>query len=64
MGAMPMMGMHRPMMKIMFAIADVNGDGGLSFDEITTIHKRVFDRVDANKDSKVTPEEVQLFLRE
>jgi hypothetical protein len=69
MGAMPMMGhgmmgMHRHMMKIMFAIADADGDGGLSFQEVTTIHKRVFDVVDVNKDGKVTPEELQSFMRE
>ena len=58
------MGMPGHMMKIMFAIADVNGDGALSFEEVTTIHKRIFDRVDANKDGKVTPEEVQSFMRE
>lgn len=51
-------------MKIFFAIADANGDGGLSFDEVTAIHKRIFDRVDANKDGKATPEEIQAFMRE
>ena len=59
-----MMGMHGPMMKIMFAIADANGDGALSFDEVTAIHKRIFDKVDTNKDGKVTPEEIQAFFRE
>lgn len=59
-----MTGMHGPMMKILFAIADANGDGGLSFDEVTAIHKRIFDRADANKDGKVTPEEMQAFMRE
>jgi hypothetical protein len=60
-----MMGMPGPaLMKIFFAIADANGDGGLSFDEVTAIHKRIFDRVDANKDGRVTPEEIQAFLRE
>lgn len=59
-----MMGMHGPMMKIMFAIADANGDGALSFDEVTALHKRIFDRIDANKDGKVTPEEIQAFFRE
>src|SRR5215217_309309 len=43
------MGMPGPApMKIFFAIADANGDGGLSFDEVTAIHKRIFDRVDAD----------------
>jgi EF hand len=64
MSAMPMMSMRGHMMKIMFAVADVDGDGGLSFEEVATIHKRIFDKVDANKDGKVTPEEFQLFMRE
>jgi len=59
-----MMGMPGPTpMKIIFAIADVNGDGALSFDEVTAIHKRIFDRIDANKDGRVTPEEIQAFQR-
>jgi hypothetical protein len=60
---MPMMGMRGHMMKVMFAVADVDGDGALSFEEVTTIHKRIFDKVDADKDGKVTPEEVQAFMR-
>jgi hypothetical protein len=60
-----MTGMPGPApMKIFFAIADANADGGLSFDEVTAIHKRIFDRVDANKDGKATPEEIQAFMRE
>ena len=60
---MPMMGMRGHMMKVMFAVADVDGDGALSFEEVTTIHKRIFDKMDADKDGKVTPEEVQAFIR-
>lgn len=63
MGTMPMMGMRRHMMKFMFAIADTDGDGALSFEEITAIHKRIFDKVDANRDGKVTPEEIQSFMQ-
>ena len=63
-GVMPMMRMRGHMMKIMFAIADTDGDGALSFEEVTAIHKRIFDKVVANKDGKVTPEEVQAFMRE
>jgi Ca2+-binding EF-hand superfamily protein len=59
-----MMGMRGPRMRIMFAVADVDGDGALSFEEVTTLHKRIFDKVDANKDGKVTLEEVQAFMRE
>ena len=64
MGGMPMMAMHGPMMKIMFAIADANGDGALTFDEVTALHKRMFDAVDANKDGKETLAEMQAFFRE
>jgi predicted lipid-binding transport protein (Tim44 family) len=64
MGGMPMGAMRGHMMKIMFAIADVDGDGALSFEEVSTIHKRIFDRVDADKNAKVTPEEMQTFMRE
>jgi Ca2+-binding EF-hand superfamily protein len=63
-GGMPMMGMHGHAMKIMFAIADADSDGALSFEEVTAIHKRIFDSVDANKNGKVTAEELQAFMRE
>ncbi|WEX90209.1 EF-hand domain-containing protein [Sinorhizobium garamanticum] len=63
MGRMPMMAMRGHMMKIMFAIADADGDGSLSFDEVTAIHKRIFDNVDTNKDGKVSTEEIQAFMR-
>jgi len=36
----------------------------LSFEEVTAIHKRIFDKIDANKDGKVTLEELQAFMRE
>jgi Ca2+-binding EF-hand superfamily protein len=64
MGRMPMMGMHGHTMKIMFAIADTDSDGALSFEEVTAIHKRIFDAVDADKDGKVTPKEVRAFMQE
>jgi hypothetical protein len=64
MGGMPMGATRGHMMKIMFAIADADGDGALSFEEVSTIHKRIFDRVDADKNAKVTPEEMQTFMRE
>jgi hypothetical protein len=59
---MPMGPMHRRMMRIMFAIADTNGDGALSFEEVTAIDKRIFDLIDANKDGKVTPDELLAFM--
>ncbi|OWV78864.1 hypothetical protein ATY78_12270 [Rhizobium sp. R635] len=63
MGGMPPMGMRGQVMKIMFAIADADGDEALSFEEVTAIHKRIFDSVDANGDGKVTREEMQAFWR-
>jgi hypothetical protein len=59
-GAMPM---HGQMMKIMLAIIDADGDGALSFEEVSIIHKRIFDHVDANKDGRVTLEEAQSFMQ-
>ncbi len=44
-----------PMMKMMFAIVDANGNGAVSFDEVMEIHKRMFDAIDANNDGSVTP---------
>ena len=64
MAGMPMMGGRGHMMTVMFAIADTDGDGALSFEEITAVHKRIFDKIDANKDGKVTIEELQTFMRE
>ncbi|MBY5867365.1 hypothetical protein HFN58_21545 [Rhizobium leguminosarum] len=64
-GGMRMMGpMRGHMMKIMFVIADTDGDGAISFEELTAIHKRVFDAVDANNDGKATPEEMQAFMQD
>jgi Ca2+-binding EF-hand superfamily protein len=60
---MPMTGIRGHMMKIMFVIADTDADGALSFEEVTAIHKRIFDAVDANKDGKLTPDEMQAFMR-
>jgi EF hand len=51
-------------MKLMLALVDTDGDGALSFDEITAVHRRIFNTVDANKDGKVTREELQVFMQE
>ena len=54
----------RHMMKLIFAIADADGDGTLSFEEVTAIHRRIFNAIDANKDGKVSFEELEAFLRD
>ncbi|UHC17292.1 EF-hand domain-containing protein [Methylobacterium currus] len=65
-----MHGMNRGMMdgglrmRMMFAIVDTDGDGALSFDEVTAIHRRIFNAVDTNKDGKVTPDELRKFFGE
>lgn len=62
-GRMPMGPMRGHMMKIMFAVADVDGDGALSFEEVMAVHKRIFDSVDASNDGKVTLEEMRTFMQ-
>ena len=52
------------MMKVMFALVDTDGDGALSFEEISVVHRRIFNTVDANKDGKVSREELQIFMQE
>ena len=52
MSAMPMMRMRGHMMKVMFAIADTDGDGALSFEEITAIHKRISTKWTPTKTAK------------
>ena len=52
------------MMKLIFAIADADGDGTLSCEEVTAIHRRIFNAIDANKDGKVSFEELEAFLRD
>lgn len=64
MDAMRIGPMRGHMMKIMFAVADTDGDGALSFEEVMAIHKRIFDTVDANKDGKVTPDEMRGFMQD
>ena len=42
MGGMPATSGREHMMKVMFAIADTDGDGAVSFEEVTAVHKRIF----------------------
>lgn len=56
--------MHEQMMKIVFALADADGNGGLSLDELATIQTRIFAAVDADANGNMTPEELEAFIRE
>ena len=51
------------MMRMMFALMDADGDGTISLDEFKTAHERIFKAMDANKDGKLTPEEMLAFMR-
>jgi hypothetical protein len=54
--------MHGHMMRIMLAITDADGDGAISFEEATEIHRRIFQAIDADEDGKVTVEEISGFI--
>ncbi len=54
---------HGGMYRIMFVLMDTDGDGTLSLEEFQTAHAKIFKAIDANKDGKVTFEEMQAFFR-
>lgn len=53
-------GMH---MRVMMILMDNDGDGALSLEEVQTAHAKIFKVIDADKDGKVTPTEVEMFFR-
>ncbi|MFL5258932.1 MAG: EF-hand domain-containing protein [Hyphomicrobiales bacterium] len=57
-------GHHRGFgLRMMVILMDTDGDGALSLEEVQSAHARIFKAVDANKDGKVTVEEMQQFFR-
>lgn len=54
--------MTGPVMRIIFALMDSDGDGTVSLQEFQAAHERIFKAMDANKDGKLTIEEMQSFI--
>ncbi len=56
------MGPPPMMMRMMFAIADADGNGSISLEEMQEIHARMFRAIDADHDGGVTPQEMRAFM--
>jgi EF-hand domain len=50
-------------MRMMMILMDNDGDRTLSLEEFQTAHAKIFKGIDADKDGKVTLEEMQMFFR-
>ncbi|MGJ4929278.1 EF-hand domain-containing protein [Bradyrhizobium sp. HKCCYLS2038] len=61
-GAMGGSVMGPPLMRMVFALVDADGDGTISLQEFQAAHERIFKAMDSNKDGKLTLEEMQTFM--
>jgi hypothetical protein len=57
-------GMPHMMMRMMMIMADTDIDGAVSLQEFQAAHERMFRAMDANKDGRLTMDEVQSFTSE
>lgn len=55
-------GMPGPVLHIIFALMDSDGDGTVSLQEFQAAHERIFKAMDANKDGVLTLEEIESFI--
>ena len=46
----------------MFALIDSDSDGTISLEEFQAAHERIFKAMDANKDGKLTEDEIEAFM--
>jgi len=51
------------MMRMMLVLMDTDGDGAVSLSEFQAAHERMFRALDANKDGRLTLQEVQAFFQ-
>jgi len=59
-----MMGMGSPaMMAVVFILADTNGNGTLSLEEVLAVEERFFRHIDADRDGEMTRDELRGFMR-
>jgi len=62
MGEGAMEGCSPVMLRMMFALIDGDGDGTISLQEFQAAHERIFKAMDANKDAKLTEDEIEAFM--
>jgi Ca2+-binding EF-hand superfamily protein len=53
---------HGMFKRMMFALMDTDGDGTLLLEEFQAAHDKIFKAMDANKDGKLTPAEIEAFM--
>ncbi len=53
---------HSMMTRMIFALVDADGDGGISLPEFQAAHERIFKAMDSNKDGRLSLEEMQNFM--
>ncbi|WP_299364946.1 EF-hand domain-containing protein [uncultured Paracoccus sp.] len=53
---------HPMMLKMMMAMIDTDGSGGLSLEEVQAVHARVFGMADTDADGQLSRDEIRSFM--